>query len=48
MMCVRRLRALVGQAIPRIGRVLMLGTLIRLLLFVSDEEGLIGRVLVVR
>ena len=48
MMCVRRLRALVGQAIPRNGRVLMLGTLIRLLLFVSDEEGLVGRVLVVR
>ena len=48
MMCVRQLRALVGQAIQRIGRVLMLGTLIRLLLFVLDEEGHVGRVLVVR
>ena len=48
MMCVRWLRAPVGQAIQRIGRVLMLGTLIRLLLFVLDEEGLVGRVLVVQ
>lgn len=48
MMCVRRLREPVGQAIQRIGRVLMLGILIRLLLFVLDEEGLVGRVLVVR
>lgn len=42
MMCVRQLRAPVGQAIQRIGRVLMLGILIRLLLFVLDEEGLVG------
>lgn len=39
MMCVRQLRAPVGQAIQRIGRVLMLGILIRLLLCCVGRGG---------